>query len=166
LQWPLVPQPSFIDENQNPHPTLTPIPLSSTNIVLPPEYSEPGFYPTQFCVDGTTPGVIRVEMDTFEFQAVPGCTSTDYAPMSYITAMPPPPGAPPLPEVCKAPLPVGAGGPRPAPAPTPGKSPPVTPKPPAVSPGASPAPVPPSASAPLKMALSVVTVITAAAAAF
>jgi hypothetical protein len=70
--------------------------------VIPTEMTNAGYYPTRFCIDTTTPGSIKVEMDKFELQATPGCNGTDYAPMSYINALPPPPNADPLPANCKA----------------------------------------------------------------
>ena len=113
------------------------IPISFFNpyVAIPAEFSDAGFYPTQFCVDATTPGSINVEMDTFVQQNEPGCNGTDYAPMSYITAVPPPPNTT-LPEFCIAPLP---GNMTEAPAPAPASS---------SSPSPSPSSKPPSSPAP------------------
>jgi hypothetical protein len=70
--------------------------------VVPTEYAKPGFYPTRYCIDATTPGKVRIEVDTFVEQKAAGCKDADeYDPMSYIDAMPPAPNALPLPNVCK-----------------------------------------------------------------
>ncbi len=112
--------------------------------IIPAEMTNAGYYPTRFCIDTTTPGSIKVEMDTFKLQSAPGCNGTDYAPMSYIDALPAPPNAPPLPAVCKAPL----GKPMAmAPGPSSSSSPGSSPSRPS-SPGASPSsPSTPASSA-------------------
>ena len=91
--------------------------------VIPAEMTNPGYYPTQFCIDTTTPGSIKVDMENFNFQATPGCNGTDYSQMSYIDAMPPPPNAPPLPAACKAPMSTKSVAPAAGPAASPGSPP-------------------------------------------
>ena len=130
---------------------------------LPKEFLNASNYPKQFCIDTTKNGTVRVEMDMFGTQAKPGCAGSDYAYLSYFTALPPPPNSAPLPSYCMAPFPANftapgpAMGPGPGPAPAPGampkmpppsvlpvnKSPPTTTPP---SPKMAPSPAPPSSA--------------------
>ena len=72
-----------------------------TKATTPAQYPRSGFYPTSFCI-ASSPTSALIYMKDFEYVEA-GC-GKELARNSFINAFPPPPGTPPLPAYCKAPL--------------------------------------------------------------
>ncbi|KAI8109387.1 hypothetical protein M9434_000671 [Picochlorum sp. BPE23] len=72
---------------------------------VPTEFTNSGYYPSAFCLNVVDNETLVVTLEDMTLQENQGCTDqSELAEMSYINALPPPPGTPPLPEYCKAPL--------------------------------------------------------------
>jgi hypothetical protein len=71
---------------------------------VPKEYPNPGYYPTSFCLEIVGNDTLVVTLEGMTQQEGTGCGEDVYADASYVNAFPAPPGTPPLPDYCKAPL--------------------------------------------------------------
>jgi len=101
-----------------------------TKATTPAQYPRSGFYPTSFCLASSDSPSFIIYMTDFEYVEA-GC-GKEPAKNSYINAFPPPPGTPPLPAYCKAPLYESpAASPTQSPETTTPTSPPATPATPA-----------------------------------
>lgn len=69
---------------------------------VPAQYPSSGYYPRSFCLESDGNTSFLVYMTDFEW--VEGGCGEEMDRMSYINALPPPPGTPALPAYCKAPL--------------------------------------------------------------